>query len=267
MTPDLAGRAVVITGSGRGLGRAYALHAAAAGARVLVNDVDAEPAERTMLAIRSLGGDAMCFIGSVADWEQAAALVATCVEAFGAMDGLVNNAGIFRGGAVGSESEQDIRDVISINLLGTLFCGHHASIQMRRQGRGSIVNISSAASIGGVTWGTYGASKAGVLTATKCWAKDLAEASVRVNAVLPAAVTRLVPAETGELPPETVSPLVTYLLSDRSRHVTGQAFRIRYGQISRVSGPYEHKPTRQAMPADVAGVSSYVESVLATHIR
>lgn len=257
----LEGHAVVITGAGRGLGQAYAIHAAGAGAAVLINDVDAGPAHATAAAIQAAGGRAVVHVGSVSDWEHAGAAVSACLQRFGRIDGLINNAGIFIGGAVGTEAESDIRNLVEVNLLGSLFCGHHAAAAMIRQGSGSIINISSGASIGLPKSGTYGATKGGVLSATHCWALDLRAYGVRVNAVLPAAVTRLVGPESGEAPAEAVSPLVTYLLSKVSAGVTGHAFRIKRGRISLVTGPTDRLATKTAMPTTVAGVGTYIEQL------
>jgi NAD(P)-dependent dehydrogenase (short-subunit alcohol dehydrogenase family) len=141
----LDGKAVIVTGAGRGLGRAFALDAGAQGASVVVNDIDADAAEKVAAEIAESGGQAVASVGSVADWERAAELVATCLEEYGAVDGLVNNAGVLNLAPPWAETEESIRRVVEVNLLGALFVGSHAVRAMIDQGSGSIVNITSSA--------------------------------------------------------------------------------------------------------------------------
>ena len=234
----LEGKAVVVTGAGRGLGRAYALHAAGAGASVVVNDVDGESAEKVVSEIREAGGRAVPNGGSVADADLAEALVARCVAEFGAIDGLVNNAGRTDFADPWTEDPDLMRAVIEVNVLGTMFCGSAAVKAMHAKRSGVIVNVASGAMLGRADATAYSASKGAVAAMTSAWAAGLAEHGVRVNAICPLAWTPMMdsdpraagisdPAQT----PERMAPLVTYLLSDLSAGITGQLVRLVDGKL------------------------------------
>jgi NAD(P)-dependent dehydrogenase (short-subunit alcohol dehydrogenase family) len=243
----LQGKAVVITGSGNGIGRAYAHHAAGLGASVVVNDIDTAAADRTAEEIRAAGGQAAVDHSSVAEWDGAASIIDTCVRTFGAIDGLVNNAGVSPDADFWDESEERVRLVVGTNLMGGMFCGIHAARAMRANGgKGSIVNIISATQMGFPKLSIYGATKGGMASYTYCQATDLADTQIRVNAVAPNAKTKMsddyVLHTTGAVPeygfaPEENAPLVSYLLSDLSAGITGQAISIRGGQIAIVLHP------------------------------
>ncbi|ONH28014.1 SDR family NAD(P)-dependent oxidoreductase [Pseudofrankia asymbiotica] len=130
----LTGRAVVVTGAGRGIGEACARHAAELGAAVVVNDVDADVAVRVAAGIVAAGGRALAQPGDVSDWTAAEALVARCVAEFGAMDGLLNNAGIMRLARPEELDEATLRRVVEVNLLGAAFRGARAARTMVTQG-------------------------------------------------------------------------------------------------------------------------------------
>jgi len=226
----LEGKAVVITGAGRGLGRASALHAAACGAAVVVNDIDGPPAEEVVSLIESVGGRAVASVGSVADPDQAQAAVKRCVAEFGRLDGLVNNAGLRYQSPIWEDTPERMRELIEVNVLGSLYCGSAAARVMREQGSGSIVNMASLSMAGQSTVATYSSSKGAVSSATVAWAGELAEHGVRVNGLFPLAHTRMALTDTRspappEETPERIAPVVTYLLSDLSTAVTGQLIR------------------------------------------
>jgi NAD(P)-dependent dehydrogenase (short-subunit alcohol dehydrogenase family) len=242
---SMTGKAVVVTGAGRGLGAAYATLAAREGAAVVVNDVDVDQAREVVAGIEARGGRAVADGSNIATWDGAGALVAHCVEAFGAIDGLVNNAGIFRLANPYDQDPDDFRAVIEVNLLGTAYCGLHA---IRAMTRGSIVNVTSGAHAGSADMGAYGASKGGVASLTYAWAVDLAGSGIRVNAVSPNAQTRM--AETFEKhlgdraqkqnigkAPEQNAPAVVYLLSDLSAAVHGQVVRMDGAELSLIRHP------------------------------
>jgi NAD(P)-dependent dehydrogenase (short-subunit alcohol dehydrogenase family) len=229
--PALQGKAIVITGAGHGLGLAYALHAAAEGAAVVVNDVDPAAARAAAQQITEQGGEASWNGHSVREHESAASLIADCVARYGRLDGLVNNAGVRPEGASWAEDPGDVRAAVEINLLGTLFCGIPAMQVMREQGHGSIINASSRAQRGIPTSATYAATKGAVASLTYSWAIDLHSSGVRVNAIAPQAGgtgtrRRSEPERSGEPTAGQMAPLVTYLLSDRSAAVTGQVIRL-----------------------------------------
>jgi NAD(P)-dependent dehydrogenase (short-subunit alcohol dehydrogenase family) len=226
----LEGKAVVITGAGRGLGRASALHAAGCGAAVVVNDIDGQPADEVVSLIEDSGGRAVASVGSVADPDQAQAAVRRCLVEFGRVDGLVNNAGMRYQAPVWEDTPERMRELIEVNVLGSMYCGAAAARVMRERGSGSIVNMASLAMVGQAGAATYSSSKGAVSTMTVAWAVELAEHGVRVNALFPLAHTRMsqtdtrTPAPPGETP-ERIAPIVTYLLSDLSTAVTGQLIR------------------------------------------
>ncbi len=242
---SLVGKAVVVTGAGRGLGAAYATLAAREGAAVVVNDVDAEQAREVVAGIEAAGGRAVADGSNIATWTGAGALVSHCVDAFGAIDGLVNNAGIFRLASPFDQDPDDFRAVIEVNLLGTAYCGLHA---IRAMKNGSIVNVTSGAHAGSADMGAYGASKGGVASLTYSWAVDLAGSGIRVNAVSPNAQTRMAEEFERHLgdkaqrqnigkPPEQNAPAVVYLLSDLSATVPGQVVRIDGAELSLIRHP------------------------------
>jgi NAD(P)-dependent dehydrogenase (short-subunit alcohol dehydrogenase family) len=220
-------KAVIVTGAGRGLGEAYARHAAAHGASVVVNDIAG--AEEVAEAIRAAGGRAVAVPGSVTDPELATHLVRRCLDEFDGLDGLVNNAGVTHFADPWDDEPALLREVVEVNVLGTLYCATAAAKVMRS---GSIVNVVSGAMLGRAGAAAYSASKGAIASATLSWAASLAARDVRVNAVAPLAWTPMMDVDprrheisSPDQTPEKMAPLVTYLLSDRSKHVTGQLVR------------------------------------------
>jgi NAD(P)-dependent dehydrogenase (short-subunit alcohol dehydrogenase family) len=239
-------RAVVITGSGRGLGRAYALAAAREGAAVVVNDIDVEVAEAVVAEIEAEGGRAVASGASVADWDSAGALVATCVAEFGQIDGLVNNAVVYNYyGMPWDEQADTIKAQIDVNVTGALYCAAHALCHMVAQRRGSLVNIASRGIMGQSGMAVYSASKGALASATYSQAMDAMAHNVRVNAICPSGATRAydIAGEYAEYarvhagPPDRVAPAIVYLLSDLSRDVTGQLIVMMNGKLSLMLRP------------------------------
>ncbi|SDY97623.1 NAD(P)-dependent dehydrogenase, short-chain alcohol dehydrogenase family [Amycolatopsis xylanica] len=227
----LDGKAIVVTGAGRGLGRAYAEHAAAAGAAVVVNDVHG--AEEVASGIRETGGRALASPRSVADPGQAAAVIDDCVREFGALDGLVNNAAVSYHAAPWEDDDPArTRALVEVNILGTFYCGTAAAKVMHAQGRGAIVNAGSGSMLGQGRAAAYSASKGAVASMTFSWAADLAPHGVRVNGICPRAWTPMMEADPNaalrsnrDETPDRMAPLVTYLLSDLAAGVNGQLVR------------------------------------------
>ncbi len=236
----LNGKAVVVTGAGRGLGRAYALHAALCGAAVVVNDIDGDAAESVVAEIRAAGGTALPSKHSVARADEATALVEQCVRELGRLDGLVNNAGVLHAASVWEEEPEQLRTIVEVNVLGVLYCGAAAARVMREARSGAIVNVTSGAMEGVERLGAYSATKGAVASVTFAWALELAPAGIRVNGISPHAQTRMNPGRrAGQSPaaPERIAPLVSYLLSDLSRGVTGQVVRLAGPELSLVRHP------------------------------
>jgi len=252
-------KTVIVTGAGRGLGAAYARLAASEGASVVINDIDGALAESVAGQIRDTGGKAMARAADISSWEQARDLIDSCVQAFGSVDGLVNNAGLHHMALPEEETESRIRAVVESNVYGTLFCGLHAIDRMRKQGAGSIVNVCSGAQTGISRMAVYGATKGAVASLTYSWSMDLAPLGIRVNAISPLARSAMSEAtyeyfvRRGEPPkpnpnvtPEQNAPLVVYLLSDLSRAVNGQVVRIDGSQLALMTHPAVlHPPLRR----------------------
>jgi NAD(P)-dependent dehydrogenase (short-subunit alcohol dehydrogenase family) len=258
----LAGKAVVVTGAGQGLGRAFSTHAAAHGAAVVINDVDEQLAKEVADLITTMGGKAVVSAGSVTDPEQAQAMVDTCTAAFGRIDGLVNNAGIRYQAAIGEDEPRRMRELIEVNVLGTLYCTNAAVQSMRR---GSIVNLGSVAMAGQPTALTYSASKGAVASITAGAAAELHERGIRVNAVCPIAWTRMAAKDTKAArsgPPETIAPLVTYLLSDRAAKVTGQLIRFANGALHVMGQTSPKQPVVESDEWDVDKIAEAFEERL-----
>lgn len=265
----LVGKAVVITGAGRGLGEAYAVHAARAGACVVVNDVQGDLAEAVARRIIGEGGRAIASSQSVRDPDQASAIVERCLAQFGSVDGLVNNAGLYHEALPWAENVDAARELIEVNVLGALYCGIAAARVMRRQRAGSIVNIASGSLFGQGRASTYAASKGAVASLTYSWALDLEGLGVRVNGVCPLAWTPMVEASsaarlhcTPERTPDRVAPLVTYLLSDRSEGITGQLIRFTGDQLNMVRPPGIKSPVLRSQGWDTEDVAAAFDGVL-----
>jgi NAD(P)-dependent dehydrogenase (short-subunit alcohol dehydrogenase family) len=246
----LDGKAIVVTGAGRGIGEALARLAAAEGARVVVNDVDALEAERVVAEIRAAGGEALARVADISVWDEAHALVQFCLSSFDALDGFVNNAGLFHMALAQEETEASVRRLFEVNVLGTAFCGYAALRHMLSTGSGSLVNFSSGAHAGIRAMSAYGGSKGAAASMTYCWALETAGTRVRVNAVSPMANTRMTTATAqffrshgqGEghqiaTSSENNAPLVIYLLSDLSHAINGQVVRVQGSSMSLMTHP------------------------------
>ncbi|MGN9910115.1 SDR family oxidoreductase [Phytohabitans sp. LJ34] len=244
-----AGRAVVVTGAGQGLGRAHALAFAAAGASVVVNDVGAAAA--TVAAeIQAAGGTAVASVGDVADWGYAERLVGTAVEAFGRLDTLVNNAGLVRDRMLVNLTEAEWDEVLRVDLKGHFAPLRHAAAYWRDEAKAGrpvaarVVNTSSGAGLlGSAGQANYAAAKAGVTALTQVAAAELGRYGITVNAIAPSARTAMTAAVFADamrtpvsgfdaMAPENVSPLVVWLGSDDAGDVSGRIFEVAGGAVS-----------------------------------
>jgi NAD(P)-dependent dehydrogenase (short-subunit alcohol dehydrogenase family) len=270
---ELAGKAVVITGAGRGIGAACARGIAAQGAAVVVNDIDRREAEEVVSMIVARGGRAIASVADITNWDQAGMLIASCIDEFGRIDGLVNNAGLFHLGLL-TEFEPRAAQWSEPSTFTSISDRAAQAIgPMVAQGAGSIVNVTSGAHLGIAAMGVYGASKGAVASMTYTWAMELASTGVRVNALSPLAATRMTIDSANYAksqgqdpspflqaqPPEANSPVVEYLLSDRSVGVTGQIIRIDRDELSL----YNH-PTIQMPPSKSGNAVWSLESVART---
>jgi len=273
----LKGKAVVITGAGRGIGEAYARLAAAEGAKVVVNDVDLGEAERVAKAIRADGGEALAKVADVASWDDAERLVAFCVDRYGSLDGLVNNAALYHMALPDEETEARVRKLFEVNVLGTAFCGYAALRRMLKQRSGSLVNITSGAHSGMRGMSAYGGSKGAVASMTYSWAIDTEGTGVRVNSVSPMALTRMYEEysrfqnQHGQgaqqpglsIAPGNNAPLVVYLLSDLAAGVHGQVVRVQGQEINIVTHPAALYPGVEREQWTVAEVAKAFDTRLA----
>jgi NAD(P)-dependent dehydrogenase (short-subunit alcohol dehydrogenase family) len=264
----MAGKVVLVTGAGRGVGRGIALEMARAGAAVVVNDLgaslrgddglgDFSPAEGVVNEILSLGGRAVADGHSVAEWDGAHAMVQTALDHFGRIDAVVNNAGNLRDALFHKLEEADFDAVIAVHLKGSFNVSRAAAPHFRAQGSGAYVHMTSTSGlIGNFGQANYAAAKLGVAALSKSIALDMQRFNVRSNAVAPFAWTRMVgsiPENTPEqkkrvdglrkLAPERVAPFVVALCGDAGASVTGQIFGVRNNEIFLFSQP---RPIRSA---------------------
>ena len=233
-----AGRVVAITGAGRGIGREYALMLAEHGAKVVVNDLggardgtghDESPAEQVVNEITAMGGEAVANGENVADFEGAKRMIQQAVDTFGDLHAVINNAGILRDRMLTNMTEAEWDAVINVHLKGTFAPAHHAAAYWREQSKagkevsGRIINTASVSGIyGNIGQTNYGAAKAGIASFTNIAALELARYGVTVNAIAPAALTRMTEdlgmgqaseEDKAAMDPKWIAPIVTWLVS------------------------------------------------------
>ncbi|AIA07859.1 short-chain dehydrogenase [Streptomyces noursei ZPM] len=264
MTGICTGRVAAVTGAGRGLGRAHALALAAEGAAVVVNDLGVTadgagasggPAQQVVEEIRAHGGQAVAHTGDITTDDGARSLVTTALDTFGRLDALVNNAGFLRDRMLVNLAEEDWDAVMRVHLKGHFLPLKHAAAHWRAEAKAGrtpdarVINTSSGAGLlGSVGQGNYSAAKAGILGLTLVAAAELGRYGIQVNALAPAARTRMTEqtfADTMAAPtdgdfdamaPENVSPLVVWLASADSAGVTGRVFEAEGGRITVMEG-------------------------------
>ena len=259
MEPMLEGKAVIVTGAGRGIGRDIALMMASRGAKVVVNDLggaadgdgaDATPAQEVVNEIRAAGGEAVANFGNVAKIEDAQAMYEQSMDEFGTIDVVVNNAGILRDVIFHKMTEQEWDSVISVHLKGSFNMATAVAKQFKMQASGSFINFTSTSGlIGNFGQANYSAAKMGIVGLSKSLALDMARFNVRSNCIAPFAWSRLIgtiPAKTDaekarverikEMTPAKIAPLCV-ALADPASYVTGQIFCIRNNEIFLMSQP------------------------------
>lgn len=255
----LSGRVVLVTGGGRGIGRAHCLALAEQGASVVVNDPGvgrdgsggdgSGPAADVVAEIEATGGKAVAHTGSVSAWDDVADMVSSAVDTFGSLTGVVNNAGILRDSMVATSTEADWDAVIAVHLKGTFAVSKHACEYWRAQSKAGnqidarIVNTVSGAGLwGNVGQSAYGAAKAAIANLTVVTAMEARRYGVAVNAISPLAMSRMTAevfgarADDPALDPARSSNVVAWLQSADSAWLTGQILRIDGGKLSRIQG-------------------------------
>ena len=250
----LKDKVVLVTGAGGGIGRDFALAMAAAGAKVVVNDLgtsvkgegkDAGPAQKVVDEIRAAGGTAAASTDSVAEWESANRIVQTALDAFGRIDVVVNNAGILRDRFFFNMSVEEWRAVIDVHLNGSFYVSRAAATHFKTQQSGCYIHMTSTSGlVGNLGQANYSAAKLGIAGLSKSIALDMAKFNVRSNCISPFAWSRMI----GSIPTETedqkarveklkfmetakIAPIAVYLASDAAREVTGQVFAVRANEI------------------------------------
>lgn len=258
----LQGKAVVVTGSGRGLGRAYAMAAGAEGASVVVNDVDGDTASDTAGWIREAGHVAVANADSVTDPDGAEQIITACVDHFGHIDGLVSNAGLIVSGPAWELNPADARRLVDVNVLGVVYTGLAAIHRFRAQGQGVIVNVTSGGHLGMRNLALYGATKGAVASLTYGWARDLASEGIRVIGYSPLAQTRMSGRAAGLPDPARVALAIPFLLSDESVGVSGQVVRFDGTSLSVLRQPAFAGPYVTGDDWTVDGVAEAFEATL-----
>jgi len=279
--PLLQDKVAIVTGAGRGIGRSIALALAAAGAKVVVNDLGVSlhgeqtnetPAHAVVREIESEGGISVADTTSVTEYEQARHMVDLAVRNFGRLDIVVNNAGNLRDALFHKMTEAEFDAVIAVHLKGSFNVSRAAAPLFKEQRSGAFIHMTSTSGlVGNLGQANYSAAKLGVVGLSKSIALDMQRFGVRSNAVAPFAWTRMVdsiPAETPEqqrrvdglkkLIPEKIAPFVVALSCDAARHVTGQIFGVRNNEIYLFSQP---RPLRTAHTADGWTPQSIIERV------
>lgn len=288
MSKICEGRVAVVTGAGRGIGREYALMLAEQGAKVVVNDLGAEPdgrggdagpAGEVVEEIRAMGGEAVVNGADVSDFDAAREMIHQAIDTFGTLDILINNAGILRDRMVFSMSESDFDAVVQVHLKGTFAPVHHAAAWWREQTKAGrsfdarIINTSSPSGIfGNVGQTNYGAAKAGIAAFTVISAMELVRYGITVNCIAPSAYTRLTAPLMGgdQLPddakesmgPRWIAPIVIWLCSPEAANVTGRVWQVGGGSLAIAEG-WSQGPVATLDSQDPATLGPIVADLMA----
>jgi NAD(P)-dependent dehydrogenase (short-subunit alcohol dehydrogenase family) len=266
----LKGKVALVTGAGGGIGRDFALAMAAAGASVVVNDLgasvhgegrDAGPAQKVVEEIRKRGGQAVANTDSVAEWQSAQRMIEFCIETFGRIDAVVNNAGILRDRFFFNMSIDEWRAVIDVHLNGSFYVSRAAAPHFKAQQSGCYVHMTSTSGlVGNLGQANYSAAKLGIVGLSKSIALDMARYNVRSNCIAPFAWSRMI----GAIPTETedqkarveklktmetarIAPLAVFLISEQAKDVSGQIFAVRANELFLMS---QSRPLRSVHRAE-----------------
>jgi NAD(P)-dependent dehydrogenase (short-subunit alcohol dehydrogenase family) len=277
----LKDKVIIVTGAGRGIGREIALEMGRLGANVVVNDLGTsltgegmskEPAQTVVDEIVAAGGAAVANSDSVTSWESAQAIVATAIDRFGRIDGVVNNAGILRDRYFHNMDPEEWRLVIDVHLNGSFYVSRAAAPIFRAQNAGAYVHmVSTSGLIGNFGQANYSAAKLGLAALSKSIAMDMSRFNVRSNCISPFAFSRMIgsiPTETDEqrerverlkvMDPAKVAPLAAYLLSDAAADVSGQIFAVRANEIFLMS---QSRPLRAMHTSE-----GWTAATIASHV-
>jgi len=280
----LAGKVVVVTGAGGGIGRDFALAMAAEGAKVVVNDLgtsvngegaSSAVAEQVVSEIRAAGGEAVASVDSVAEWSSAQRIVQAALDHFGRIDAVVNNAGILRDRFFFNMSVDEWKAVIDVHLNGSFYVSRAAATHFKSAGGGAYVHITSTSGlIGNLGQANYAAAKLGIVGLSKSIALDMNKYGVRSNCIAPFAYSRMIGAIPAETPDQVarveglkkmqtskIAPLAVYLVSDEAAEVPGQIFAVRANEIFLFN---QSRPVRSAHRATPDG-QGWTPQTVASH--
>ncbi len=265
----LQNKAAIVTGGGGGIGRGHCLHLASAGAKLVVNDIAKEAADAVVEEIVAAGGEAITSTHNIASRDGAEQLIAFCIESFGSIDIMVNNAGNLRDRSLLKMTDEEFDSVWAVHVKGTFWCAQAAAIAMKEQGTGgSIINTTSGGHFGSFGQTNYSAAKGAIASMTYTWAIELEKYGVRVNAIGPLGSTAMSATYkdgkggTGGnqgIDPTLNGPAVVYLCSDEAVAVSGQVFgtggerlahlvQPHYGKMLVMPGGWDLESIRKQFP-------------------
>ena len=290
----LTGKVAVVTGAGRGIGRAEAVALAKEGARVVVNDLGVNlngslpsnsPADEVVSEIKKLGGQALANYDSVATSEGAERIIQSAIDIFGKLDILVNNAGLIKAHMVFNISDEEWDEIVRVHLYGHFYCTRAACRWFRQQKSGKIINTSSLAGLGIPGSVHYSAAKEGIVGLTRAVAREMAHYNVTCNVIRPEALTRMADVvkigmartqgsvkeketyvqEVSQVvasSPEDIAPLVIYLASDEASNINGRTFSVRRGEVSLYSEPAPEKTVSKNGVWDIDELANALKKIL-----
>lgn len=265
MTVDVAGRVAVVTGAGNGLGRAHAVALAVAGAKVVVNDANADAAHAVVDTIRAAGDEAVAAVAPIGTVESAEVVIDSALSTWGRLDAVVNNAGILMDHSVPKMTVEEFETVVRVHLLGSFYVAQAAFRHMKAQGYGRLVHTTSGGGMfGGFGQVNYAAAKAGIAGMSRTFAVEGERFGITSNCVAPLARTGLTGDIFGpindEMVPERVSPLVVFLASPQAT-MTGEIFSAGGGRFARIFTAYTpgwHAPE----PATADDVAAHLDQIM-----
>ncbi|MFO8057693.1 MAG: SDR family oxidoreductase [bacterium] len=286
----LEGKAAIVTGSGRGIGKEIALLMAKEGASVVVNDPgvsesgegsDAKVADEVVAEIKELGGEAVANYDPVGTWETGRNLAQAALDSFGRIDVLINNAGILRDRILFKMSDEEWDSVVKTHLYGSFYCTRAVAPHFREQKAGRLIHFTSTAGlIGNIGQANYAAAKLGIVGLSRSAALDLARYNVTSNCIAPFAWTRLIatiPTDDPEqaakvekikkMTPADVAPLAVFLASDQAQNITSQVFGVRGKEIYLFSQPRIVRSIHDSEGWTTDKLADILEQTMAPHFH